>query len=524
MENKTTESALQELREACRTSLWIFAQTVEPHRVYGSCHKELYDWWQKCELEQQDNTLSLMPRDHQKSHCVAVWAAWQIYRNPAVTILYVCATQDLAIKQLYDIKNLLISDEFRLLSPDMVNEREKDREKWAEQAIIVDHPLRRKERPRDPTVQAVGIDSNVIGAHCNIMIKDDVVIDKNSETESARMKVSSKAGHLSSILTTDGKEWVVGTRYHPKDHYQDLIDMEEEQFDEDDNIIGTRKVYAIHERKVETNGIFLWPRMARESDGKMFGFDVRQLARKKAKYGKDIRNYFCQYYNDPNAINQGGISSSQFIYYNKDQLVHRRGNWYFKDKLLTVVGAIDFAYSQSRGSDWTCIVVLGMDCDKNIYILDIHRFQTKQPSVYWKNLEAMYLKWGFRYCRAEAVAAQEVIIESLKDYITEEAYNLRIIPHKPNSMSGNKDERILQALEPHYEDGTLLHYRGGLCESLEDELTNDRPPHDDIKDTLSVAVSFDKLKPPPKPREDDEQDEVYKHYQAMGSTRFGSHF
>jgi hypothetical protein len=518
--NSPEDKELLELRQACHDSLWVYAQTVEPHRVYGDCHRELYDWWQRCELEGIDNTLALMPRDHQKSHAMAVWVTWQIYRNPAVTVLYMSATQSLAVLQLFDIKQILTSPQFQMLSPDMVKEREKDRTKWSETAITVDHPTRKEERPRDPTVTVAGIDSNVIGAHCNILVKDDVVIDKNSETNTARQKVSAKAGHMSSILTTDGKEWCVGTRYHPLDHYQDLIEMEEEEFNDDDEIIGTRKVYAVHERQVEVNGAFLWPRAARKSDGKMFGFDLRQLARKKAKYKKDMRNFYCQYYNDPNAINEGGIDSSQFLYYDPEKLIYKRSAWHYKDKKLNVVACQDFAYSVGTSSDWSCLGILGIDEDKNIYILDLIRYQTKQPSIYWKHLEGAFLKWHFRWMRAEATAAQEVIINALRDYITAEGYNLRIKSFKPNWTMGNKEERVSQTLEPHYESGTILHYRGGTCQLLEEELVNDRPPHDDIKDCLHIGVGFDKLKPPMKVVEN-KQDNLESYYANIGHSRFG---
>ena len=55
-EPELVDPRLAKLRKACLDSLWIFAQTVEPHRVYGECHKELFEWWQTCELEQIMNT------------------------------------------------------------------------------------------------------------------------------------------------------------------------------------------------------------------------------------------------------------------------------------------------------------------------------------------------------------------------------------------------------------------------------------------------------------------------------------
>jgi len=49
----------------------------------------------------------LMPRDHQKSTLVAYRVAWEITRDPSVTVLYISATSGLAEKQLKFIKDIL---------------------------------------------------------------------------------------------------------------------------------------------------------------------------------------------------------------------------------------------------------------------------------------------------------------------------------------------------------------------------------------------------------------------------------
>ena len=72
MKETSDNTSLEQLREECHHSLWTFAQVVEPHRVYSSCHKELYDWWQANELEGVDSDLALIPRDHQKSHMISL--------------------------------------------------------------------------------------------------------------------------------------------------------------------------------------------------------------------------------------------------------------------------------------------------------------------------------------------------------------------------------------------------------------------------------------------------------------------
>jgi len=36
----------------------------------------------------------------------------------------------------------------------------------------------------------------------------------------------------------------------------------------------------------------------------------------------------------------------------------------------------------------------------------------------------------------------------------------------------------------------MWHYKGGFCQTLEDELILKHPPHDDVKDALAAAVSI----------------------------------
>ena len=93
-----------EIRQAAENDLKVFARLVNPSSVYGAIHDELFDFWQ---YGGHDNTLTLLPRDHRKSHCLAVLTAWQVVKNPWETQLYVSATADLAEKQLYAIKNML---------------------------------------------------------------------------------------------------------------------------------------------------------------------------------------------------------------------------------------------------------------------------------------------------------------------------------------------------------------------------------------------------------------------------------
>lgn len=477
------------IRAEAERDLLAFIRLVAPHRVLGDVHVELIRWWER--EDAKDNQLVLLPRDHQKSAMIAYRVAWWITKHPETTILYISATATLAEKQLKMIKDILTSDTYRFYWPEMVNEQENRRERWTNEEIAVDHPKRKAEGVRDATVMAKGLTATLTGLHCNVAVLDDLVVPDNAYTESGRAGVQSLYSQLASIQTTDAKEWVVGTRYHPADLYKDLLDMVEIYYDADKDDDVEVPVYESFERKVETNGEFLWPKQ-RRTDGKAFGFDDRVLARKKAKY-IDVTQFFAQYYNNPNAVEVQHIDRSRFLYYNRENVTNISGVWYVGENMVHVYAGIDFAYSLSSTADYTTIVVVGVDEHNNIYVLDIDRFKTNKISVMYDKCSDIYRKWKFKKLRMEVVAGQSLIEEQFKEYMRSQRVIFSIDPyHPPKSMK--KEERIAMILEPRYTNGMMWHYKGGNCQVLEEELLLNNPEHDDVKDALASVVEI--AKPP----------------------------
>lgn len=481
--------SLDLIRQAAERDLIAFIKLVAPHRVLAAFHEEVIGWWTRSEAK--SHQLVLVPRDHAKSALLAYRVAWEITRNPAVRILYISSTANLAEKQLKMIKDILTSPKYRRYWPEMVHENEGKREKWTESEISVDHPKRREEGIRDPTVFTGGLTTSLTGLHCDIACLDDVVVQENAYTEEGREKVRLQYSLLASIEAADAREWVVGTRYHPADLYNDLMEMTQDTFDEDGQIGEGVPVYEIYWRQVEDRGDgtgeFLWPRQMR-ADGKWFGFNAQILAKKKAQY-LDKTQFFAQYYNDPNKYENSLIDSEKFQYYDRGLLIQSGGYWYLKGKRLNVFAGCDLAFSETKQSDYTVVVVVGLDSDGFIYILDIDRFRTEKPSVMFEHIRDSHIKWGFKKIRIEVVAAQKAIVREIKDqYIRPFGLSLSIEDHNPTRNDGIKEERILQCLQPRYENQTIWHYRGGNCQVLEEELKQRHPQHDDIKDALTIAI------------------------------------
>ena len=260
------------------------------------------------------------------------------------------------------------------------------------------------------------------------------------------------------------------------------------------NLFPSEEGRVFFERVVEDagdgySGQFLWPRQKRK-DGKWFGFDKEILARKRGQYLNKMQ-FRAQYYNDPSDPDNVPVDSSRFQYYDPKYLVRQGGRWFYKDERLNLVAAVDFAFTMNKHSDWTCIVVLGMDSNHNIYVMDIDRFQTDRVSVIYEHIVNLVNKWDFRKLRAEVTAAQSMIVSELKNtYIKPNGIALSIDEHRPSRYQGSKEERIGAIVEPRYDNMQVFHYRGGNCHLLEEELQSRNPAHDDIKDALAAAIEI----------------------------------
>ena len=447
MVSRNTNSDYEEIKQAAEDDIWIFAQLINPHYLYGSVHKEAL---RHAADTGRPNKLLLLPRGHLKSHCIAVWCVWWITKHPETTMLYLSATTTLAESQLYAIKNMLTCPKYKMYWPEMVTPDEGKREKWSTAAIAVDHPTRKSEGIRDMTVSAAGLSTTTSGWHADIIVADDVVVPENAYTKEGRLKVEAAMSQMSSILNPGGMIKACGTRYHPDDIYGKWLEQEIPTYDSEGFENGVEPLWDVLEDVVEVNGKFLWPRGARD-DGKMFGFDKRELARISVMYLD--RTQF-HYYNDPNDPESQRLSDSDFQYYDQSEIRNKHGVWHFGEARLNVYAAMDFAFSIKAKADFSAIAVIGIDAERNIFVLDIDRFKTDKIAVYYEHLERMHVKWEFRKLRAEVSVAQNIIVNDLKDKIERSGSLISVDSFRPTggAKQGNKEERIAAILEPRYAD------------------------------------------------------------------------
>ncbi len=331
-----------------------------------------------------------------------------------------------------------------------------------------------------------------------MIIFDDLVTNENYRSAAEREEIREVYQSYASIATTGSIKWMVGTRYGDNDLYSDLKLKEFETFDDIGNVVETRPLWTWFERTIEDSknkdgsGSYIWPRQ-KMPDGNWYGFNRTELSKKRSE-AFNLELYYCQYYNDPNAASEAKITPDCFMYLQPNMLENRQGRWHYGNKELKVFCGMDLAFSEGSGAkkvkrDYTAIAVVAWDADGYLYILDLQRFQTADARVYYDKVIQMHQYWNIQEVTVETNAGGNVIANFVQDEVRKAGETLVVKHQTKNQREGSKEERNAQLFEPLYRSKSVYHTKGGYTRLLEEELRLSKPPHDDLKDALWIAVT-----------------------------------
>lgn len=498
MARVNTKHSRQELKELLEIDLFAFAQYINPHYCYGEIHEEVFRWLAnpKC----SDHQLLLMPRAHLKSHCIAVWCVWQISRDPTSTIVYLSAGEDLATIQVSAIKAMITCERYKTLWPEMLQREEGRREKWTAWGFNVDHPARKAMGIRDFTIIVKTVKANATGLHCSHLVFDDVVVPKNAYTQIGRKEVKAAVSQFASIKNPGALTKAVGTRYHPTDIYSEFKDSKVKIWNPDfygegkGDFDGEEDLWDIKEYIAESardmTGDYLWPRTISAYDNRAYGFNAEVLAKIQAQYfglGENAQ-FYAQYYNDPNDPSSEKVDRSQFNYFKLENIQWKHGQYYYADKKLSIVAAMDVAWTINKTSDYTAIAVIGIDCDNNIFVLALDRFKTQDYDVYYKHIIGLYNEWGFRKLHIETNAGGYLVAQEVRRLLRQNGAALVVEGKAATGNEGKKEEKHAAVLIPRIKNGSVFFHKGGLTPVAIEEIVLERPAHDDLKDVLTCAI------------------------------------
>ena len=162
-----------------------------------------------------------VPPEHAKSTTITTnYVVYRIVTNPNTRVIIVSKTQGMARKFLGAIKTRLSHPAYTKLQVAFGPNGgyKADATQWSADMIYLG--TGRDSGEKDPTVQALGIGSQIYGARADLIIVDDAVMGSNAHEWEKQMEWLQK--EVITRLGRYGKLIIVGTRVSPIDLYKEL--------------------------------------------------------------------------------------------------------------------------------------------------------------------------------------------------------------------------------------------------------------------------------------------------------------
>jgi len=459
-------SDIHEARELFRTDLFLMLAVL--------CERK--DMLQKGCLERArevqaapDGFIDLWARDHYKSTIITFgMTIFDILRSHGEgahtgekTIAIFSFTAPIAKAFLDQIKREFERNEAMkaLFSDILYDDPSKDSPKWSlDRGIIV----KRKGNPKECTIEAWGVvEGQPTSKHFDICVYDDMLSPDQALTRYSMYKAT-RAWEMSLNLTSrNGTVRYIGTRQHLDDTYSTIIERE----------AATPRIYNpfIDQSKRDGEG---WLKTATE---------LRKIRREQGSL-----TWSSQYLQIP-------LAESALTLDKKDIVTHHMTNFSAMNRYLIC----DPASGKSKKTDFTAMVVLGIDLSGNVILIDGLRDRLN-PTQRWEAVKMLY-----NTHLPDAIFYEDTGLCSdlfhFKEAMNREGHYFANKFHKLTPQ-GAKETRIMK-LEPYFTQHKILfpeslprytvtkQWYDLVAVIINEELTKfPFSAHDDLLDVLSAGV------------------------------------
>jgi hypothetical protein len=371
---------------------------------------------------QPDGRLDLWAREHGKSSLITFAGTIQeLLRNPELCVCIFSHTFGVAKQFLTQIKlEFEKNATLMALFPDVLWANPKgEAPKWSVDDGIV---LKRRSNPKEPSLMASGlVDHMPTGSHFHLRVYDDVVTPESVTTPEQVMKTTS-AWSLSDNLAARGADghsraWHIGTRYSFADTYQTMLDMK----------ALVPRIYPATEDGTLSGKLVL---LSEEVWEKKLTTQLPSIVA-------------CQLLLNPAAGNEAMFRSEWLSYVE------------IRPATLNVYIMVDPASaSRKKGTDSTAIAVVGIDAQRNKYLVDGYRHKMNLQQR-WQAIKALRARWlGQPGVQMVRVGYERYGMDSDFDYFEErmlvekEAFEIVELAW-PREGPGSKTDRV-QRLVPDF--------------------------------------------------------------------------
>ncbi len=178
-------------------ALWNRAQGQQTPAL----HFRMAHWLESAWARRDTRLLLQAFRSSGKSTIAGLFAAWLLYRQPALRILVLAADMALARKMVRNVKKII---ERHPLTRGMKPARA---DQWGADRFTV----RRALELRDPSMMARGLSANMTGSRADIIICDDVEVPNTCDTAEKRADLRERLAEAEFVLVPGGTMLYIGT-------------------------------------------------------------------------------------------------------------------------------------------------------------------------------------------------------------------------------------------------------------------------------------------------------------------------
>ena len=278
-------------------------------------------------------TLWVMAREHFKSTVITIGSTiWELVRHPGLTMVIYSykdpAAQNLFYKPIRD--QLSQCQDLKDLYPDVLwQDPEKEADVWQTEFLdLKGHPLR-----KEHTLEHASILAQKTGSHFDRGIYDDCVTQESCITPESIRKVKDAYTMSLNTLARGSRHCVIGTFYH----YAELYNMIRDS--------GAMDVVV---------------QPCYDPDGNPVRFTREELEKKAVEMGKAV--FASQMLCDPKQASTMGFKSEWIQRWNVQVT-----------EGLNVYLIVDPASVPGRKTDYTTMLVLGVDWNGNYMVIDMYR-------------------------------------------------------------------------------------------------------------------------------------------------------
>jgi len=483
--NKNNVSEKERVLELARRDIIAFGQLFLPEDFMKSTpaayHYELNDLL-------LDNTKKrnciILPRGHSKSTLAKTALLYHLYFNPEGKkefIAWVAEEQSQAIDHIKYIQNHIeVNPALNYYFGDIRGT------KWTEKEFTTS---------KGDRVIAKGTSQRLrgrsqLGLRYTKIILDDFESELNTKTPDRRREIkewvmSTVEPALENSAENEGSIWLIGTIVHYDSFLQSIYDGYLEA-------IRDKRKYAwdvIYHKAIDSEGNVLW--------GSYFSKDKLDDIRKRFEDVGLTHKFAQEYLNEARDLENAKFKTERLEYYDHE-FESRDGFAYIvnsKDAIpVNIYIGVDLAYEANESSDFQVIMVIGIDSNRNIYVIDYMREHMPLYDMPEQILEYAREYSPVKRVNVEHVGAQGIIKDAVNKMSGSErkvAPGIALGVRPPSGIK--KEDRLESLLAPLVNRGKMFIKRRHT--HLVDEMFQfPKGRNDDVLDGLWYAVN--KARPP----------------------------